>query len=236
MIELIFALVIMGITLLSAPLLISQASNTNTVAFQQESIAIIASHTNAILTYAWDEQNTESRINFENRILRVNDGNVALSESNRTLPGIRQFDPDPLAVATTTLGIDTNLTTVEIVNDDVDDFITNVITVNPATTDATSTNDGDYIDTTIQLTTQVAYMEEKNVAFTTNSLVYNIPKAAQVATSNVKYITTSLTSNLAGIDKDIRLKAFMCNIGAAQPQSSKDLASELQNTTITGLF
>ena len=237
MIELIFALVIMGITMMSAPLLISKASNTNTVAFQQESIAIISSHTNALLTYAWDEQNTVSQVDFENKILRVNDGNIALNETNRTTPGIRQFDVNPLATATTLIGDDANETISRFDNDDIDDFVANTLTINLIAGTSQDVNDGDYMDsnTTLTLTTQVNYMEEKNVAFTTNSIVYNIPKATQAITTNIKYIVTSLTSNRVGQEKNIKLKAFMCNIGAARAQSSLNMPN-LQNANAVGLF
>ena len=55
MIELIFALVIMGIALLSAPMLIQQSIKSSNVALQQESIAALASHTGILLSKYWDE-------------------------------------------------------------------------------------------------------------------------------------------------------------------------------------
>ena len=58
MIELIFAIVIMGIVLMSAPMLISTASSSGYASMQQEGINEAASQINIILGYAWDESNT----------------------------------------------------------------------------------------------------------------------------------------------------------------------------------
>ncbi len=230
MIELIFALVIMGITMMSAPMLISQASKSNYTSFQQESIAIIASHTNALLTYAWDEQNTESKIQYENTILRVTNGNVALSETNRTIPGKRKYSTNPAAVATTALGADANDTQ----PDDVDDFsgVTRSLT---ATINATI-GDGEYIDQNISLATQVNYIQENTVNYATNTIVYNLPQTTQATSSNIKFITTTLTSTSPSSelsDKNIVLRAFMCNIGGTPPDSSEDFSTgQLQNAPV----
>jgi len=59
MIELIFAIVIMGIVMMSAPMLVSTASKSGFVAIQQEGISEVASQLNMILSYAWDENNAD---------------------------------------------------------------------------------------------------------------------------------------------------------------------------------
>ncbi len=50
MIELIFALVIMGIVLLPSPMLIQQSIKSSFVALQQESISEVATHTAILLS------------------------------------------------------------------------------------------------------------------------------------------------------------------------------------------
>ena len=55
MIELIFAIVIMAIVLLSAPMLISTASKSGFIAIQQEAINEAASQVNIIMGHHWDE-------------------------------------------------------------------------------------------------------------------------------------------------------------------------------------
>ncbi len=56
MIELIFALLIMGIVLLSSPMLIQQSIKSNFIGIQQESISAISTHTAVLLTKHWDEK------------------------------------------------------------------------------------------------------------------------------------------------------------------------------------
>ncbi|KIM02463.1 MAG: hypothetical protein KN64_14980 [Sulfurovum sp. AS07-7] len=58
MIELIFAIVIIGVTLMSAPMLINQSINSSNIAMQQEAITATASHNGMILTKYWDESGT----------------------------------------------------------------------------------------------------------------------------------------------------------------------------------
>jgi Tfp pilus assembly protein PilV len=239
MIELIFALVIMGITMLSAPLLISQATNSSLVAFQQESIAITASHANALLTYSWDEQNTQSQLNYINAILRVSGAaDNELDSLTRVTPGARQFNPDVNATATALLGAD--VTTPNEADDDIDDFIDSSQTLTLASAAAGAIDAGDYIDQDVSLSTSVKYMDDITLyASATGVVVFNAPKADVNYTTNIKYISVSLISTSQSADlsnKQITLNAFMCNIGGARPDSSKGMKTgELQNAP-AGLF
>ncbi|HID37394.1 MAG TPA: hypothetical protein EYP39_08505 [Ghiorsea sp.] len=79
MIELIFAIVIMGIVLMSAPLLISQAEKGAIVGVQQEAISAAASNIGMILTRHWDEQDTDET--RESPILSTGSVVAALSEA-----------------------------------------------------------------------------------------------------------------------------------------------------------
>ena len=60
MIELIFAIVIMAIVLLSAPMLIHQSIKSSFVGMQQEAINTLSSHLSLILTKEWDEANADT--------------------------------------------------------------------------------------------------------------------------------------------------------------------------------
>ena len=62
MIELIFALVIMGIVLMSSPMLIQQSIRSGNVALQQEAISVAAAHTTVILSMGWDENNSNLEV------------------------------------------------------------------------------------------------------------------------------------------------------------------------------
>ena len=58
MIELIFAIVIMAIALMSAPMLIRTSTQSSMVALQQESIAAAVSQMGMIMTAEWDHRDT----------------------------------------------------------------------------------------------------------------------------------------------------------------------------------
>ncbi len=63
MVELIFALVIIGIVLLSAPMLIQQSIRSGNIALQQEAIAAAAAQTSIVLSMHWDELSNRMKNN-----------------------------------------------------------------------------------------------------------------------------------------------------------------------------
>jgi hypothetical protein len=237
MIELIFAIVVMGIALLSVPLMIDTANKSNSIAFQQESIAIIASQANSMMTYAWDERNTQTY--SPNRILRVSKGDIELdgnttvvsekrtlkNDENATKPGFfgEKIDPEIIGSVIHT----------ESIPDDIDDFhgVDTNLTIAKAG-DQISTK-GDYLDISIKIHTNVTYLDDTtahyekcngvinsgNCAFSKKSNEWN---AVTTGSTNIKLITTTLTSTNV-LDKQIILRSFMCNIGAAQPNTGVNL-------------
>jgi len=228
MIELIFAIVIMGIVMLSAPLMLTTATQSSLVAFQQESIAIAASHANTLMTYAWDEKNTKSYLGgaLDSRILTVVAGDPEL---NARIGGIRRVKDANLSALSSTFGqADGNNTIAglftEVRNDDVDDFhgaSPSLSIPNATSTNAKSYQD-DYMDINVTLQTDISYLDDdinyNSCGTTGNGCAFNRPFNAgdQVQSSNIKRINVTLTSsNVAG--KKILLKSFMCNIGAANP-------------------
>lgn len=225
MIELIFAIVIIGIALLSVPNLLSVSSQSSLVTLQQEGIAMAASHTNSLITYAWDEQNTDSIGPYVTNKLNVSgSGDVDLNPGAATLkfPSARSRTFAPVGVTATDVGVDINDT-----NDDVDDFTGITTNTSQAVLGGTSNSadQGEYIDVNISQTTTVTYGRDAasynaaNGVFTFHRPFANL---APADTTNIKLIETELTSNSAATelqDKDIKLKAFMCNIGANNPNS-----------------
>ncbi|NKQ41562.1 MAG: type II secretion system protein, partial [Sulfurovum sp.] len=81
MIELIFSIVVMGIVMMSAPMLISTASKTTSVALQQEGIHEAASRVNMIMTYEWDENALNGVCSSQPPILKVTNGDEKLKPS-----------------------------------------------------------------------------------------------------------------------------------------------------------
>lgn len=239
MIELIFAIVVIGITLMSAPMLLSQSVQSNLTAFQQESVAMAASQASAVMTYAWDENNTEANAL---RILRVTSGDPDLDqESNNTLRGITTIKNPPLqrlrrfsnntpsasASATPLLWSDGNATAPDNL-DDIDDFNVMPLTLTVYSNVLNTTNEGDYIDINVSIATKVTYGKDDSPDYTgSGTPQFNQPFASGKdviagQTTNIKRITTTLTSKSKDTElksKNIVLHAFMCNIGAANPIS-----------------
>jgi len=237
MIELIFSLVIMGIVLLSAPMLIERSTKSNTVILQQESIAMIAAHTNAMMTYFWDEQN----VNHINRILEVTNGAAALDPSGvpvgpanvtrlrsnpTSFPLARKRGIDNLNTlnATNTLGVDSDASGTATGRNDVDDFLN----VPSKLILQGAVGNSQYIDKSITINSNISYGDDATTPdYTATPIDFSNPfknpfpltPTGTTNTSNVKLITTTLTTTALEeeLQKQIVLHAFMCNIGGARP-------------------
>ena len=227
MIELIFAIVVMGIAMLSVPLMLDTASKSSSVAFQQESIAIIASHANSMMTYAWDEQNTQDY--SPKSILTVSKGDNEI-DANRSMPVVkRRLKADANATVDAAFGegkeldIINGTPTIETLNDDIDDFDGSDANLTIAQAGKQMSTSGDYVDIDIKMDTNVTYLDDKaNYSACSSNTGCAFSKdndewtAVTAGTTNIKLITTILSSSNVA-DKQIVLHSFMCNIGAAQP-------------------
>lgn len=220
MIELIFAIVIMGIILMSAPMLISTAAKSGYVAIQQEAINEASSRVNMIMGYHWDENSADETM--LDPILQTAspvgdlaestyiDGNGTGRRIGTPLESYRSFlRPDGsrlTATAAGALGSDG-------IDNDMDDFI-GIIGLNLAGT-GTGTN---YVETNVNIETEVFYIADTaNYNPAGNTINFDANFAQESATTtNIKRITTTLTSDAASpdeLDKTIILHAFSCNIG-----------------------
>ncbi|WP_373033501.1 type II secretion system protein [Sulfurovum sp.] len=219
MLELIFALVIMGIVLMSAPMLISTASQSTNVALQQEGINEAASRVHMIMGYAWDENNVDT--NYRPPILNVTNGDSAFakvgtterrvgipSESQRTF--IRSDTNTTSNLNASPLQSDAGDT------DDIDDFIGNIsLSLIAETTDD---NDLDYVEkTTVNINTDINYSRDSVTGGYNQTAITYVPFSSDTPTTNIKDITVTLTStdtaNADVLEKTIVLRAFSCNIG-----------------------
>ncbi len=211
MIELIFAIVIMGIVMMGAPMLISTAAKSVTVALQQEGINEAASRVNMLLTYAWDEQDTndscvppvlnvatgDSELNVTTDNRRVG---VPFTSNSRTFTcgAVNEIN------ASTTLGGDAGDT----VKDDLDDFTNTTLVV-----DTSGTGGKDYIEkSTVSIATAINYISD---AATYSGTTIAYAPGGGGGTYNIKAITVTVTSTsgTAELSKTIILRAFSCNIG-----------------------
>ncbi|OZA42566.1 MAG: hypothetical protein B7X80_10180, partial [Sulfurovum sp. 17-42-90] len=187
MLELIFAIVIMAIILMSAPQLISTAAKSGYVAIQQEAINEAASHVNMIMGYHWDESATDE--SYVDPILRVASTTAGLVE---TLPTGRRLGTPKESyrsfirsdgnntLSASTLGFDTGETNAN--RDDMDDFT--------GTSDLTSIDialDANYIETTININTAITYSTD-NVNYNQSTISYDPFFDSGGATTNIKSI------------------------------------------------
>ena len=231
MIELIFAIVIMGIALLSIPNLLATSSKSTFGILEQEGVAMAASHTNALMTYAWDEKNTNTLGTYVNNKLHVGaSGDNLLSSAGVSVtkfPASRRRTFTIAAASASAIGGDTNATLVD-TDDDVDDFNNKVTTTVQAVLGGTisSADQGEYIDVNISQTTNVNYASD-TASYDSATGVFTFPDPFAAAgpgtTTNIKIINTLLASNSPDVElqeKQIALRAFMCNIGAASPAIS----------------
>lgn len=233
MIELIFAIVIMGIVMLSAPMLIDRAQKSSFVALQQESIAAAATQMNIIMTTEWDHFDTNHT-----------EGSPVLVTSSTNVNACRTSNPfTPLGVthsfgryckglsstvtsfnASTTLGTEIEGP----IYNDIDDFNNATYDVEVYNSENYSTSQGDYLDQNITVASRVYYGDDmprvsgggaSAGGYDKNTTFSNPFRTTSVNTTNIKLITVTLTSNNQAVeisDKNIFLSAFMCNIGATK--------------------
>ena len=236
MIELIFAIVILGVVMMSAPTLISTASKSSFVALQQESIATVAAEIGMVLTHHWDEEDANETRSAP-ILATAGDGDLNETNASGTLfTGRRAGTPasskrsflDSMgerhsATASSDLGSDGGD------QDDIDDFITTGAGGGSGLSQAetTGSKDADIVDKDIVITTKVAYISDiptsGSYLGSTTTLKLNDPlnTPAPNDTSNIKHIEVRLTTNSqeSELEKNIVMHAFSCNIGTYELNS-----------------
>ena len=225
MIELIFALVIMGIVMMSAPMLISTATKSGYVAVQQEGINEAASRVNMILGFHWDDAATDDNETRLDVILTASGGHTDLNEVNRTIGSgwiVGWRKGTPIESYRNFLDGDGNRYTAtpsgsfdEGDKDDIDDFDGDTIGLK---LEGTGT-EANYIEINATISTTVAYISDTPTgAYNSSSFSFNplFNPSPALTNSNIKGISVTLTSASSSpeeLDKTIILRAFSCNIG-----------------------
>jgi len=219
LIELIFAIVIISITLLSVPNMLNSTIKASNNAITQEAVSNGASHLEMIMSQYWDEEST----NYNNPILYVTKGDIELEEtkdssgngmgirrgSNKETPRRFALDLNGSKLYATTsvnFGLDSNDTEA----DDIDDFAnTNYTLVNR---ESTTVDTGEYIDTTVNISTLVYYIPD-SATYASSTVIFNNPfNTSQVESSNIKAIKVTISSS--NDNKYIVFNGFSCNIGS----------------------
>jgi type II secretory pathway pseudopilin PulG len=241
MIELIFSLVIMGIVLLSAPILIQQSIQSGNVALQQEAIAAGASQTAIVLSMHWDERNSNIPVGVS-PILRSSRAPFDFNEttaplglinvaSRNSADGNSTLSPSLILGTDETNDTDTNESDYTYF-DDVDDYNNQTFGLLVFNNEVTTTDVGDYVDKNITMNTRINYTEDREdtgitalLNGTTLTLNSNINSTPLGAISNIKFVRVNLTSNsgINELDKNITFRAFSCNIGTFLPEDKGGL-------------
>jgi len=209
-IELIVAIVVIGIALMSVPLLLSQASKSDEFSLNQEAILAGSTKIGDILTYPWDDK-LVSETNVKH-ILDVTNGDSELdrypNNHTRRIGNFktnfrRKFDANT-TYASATLGRagDTNTTAYN----DIDDFNGNSEIINGGGT-------GDYL-MDLNLTTKVFYIsDDANYSSSPTLNFGDLNTSLATPTTNLKMIEVKV-ANKANHQTITTLRAFSANIGS----------------------
>jgi len=201
MIELIFAIVVMGIVLMSAPTLIgvaTQSGSSGSTASLQESITEVSSLVKLITTRYWDQNDTNNSAPILHVVAPIG-GNEFPGRVSR-----RKFNSDGNRLMASPIRQEDGF-------NDMDDFNGRVINMNLTMAEIGIAGETDYIDFAATLTSNVQYGQV--------GIPGNEPFTAPGGNNlrNTKLITVSLTSPRFP-DKNISLSTFSCNIGSYQLQ------------------
>jgi hypothetical protein len=212
MIELIFAIVIMGIVLMSAPTLMATAARSVTVTLQQEGINEASARIAIMMTYPWDQNDINTTCSRPAPVLVVTNGDDQLDKPagsirRRGVPMTSNsrlfYDP---CTGRQDISASVSLGQEGTQIDDLDDFTDTTLTLveNAAK---------DYVEkATVSIATQVTYGTD---SANYDHASINFVPANQTGTTNIKNITVTLTSTsgVNELQKTIVMRAFSCNIG-----------------------
>lgn len=217
MIELIFAIVVMGIAMLAIPMITTQSSRSVESAMMQESISTVASQIQMIMTRHWDANNEDPALGSYRPILKTNSAFFA----NRG--GLNIGMEGRTNISNT--GVEINATSSGDFNDtglnDIDDY--NGVSTLLSSVVASTTGAGDYIDKSMKMTSSINYISDAILLGSNTTFDYNPSGAISAVTTNIKRISITLTSTEpAFADKNITLNAFSCNIGTANLEPTAD--------------
>ncbi len=210
-IELIVAIVVIGIALMSVPLLLSQASKSDEFSLNQEAVLAGSTKIGDILTYPWDDKLvSETNVkhildvtNGDSELDRYPDNNHTRRIGNFKTNYRRKFDAN-ITYASATLGRagDTNTTAYN----DIDDFNGNSEIINGGGT-------GDYL-MDLNLTTKVFYIsDDANYSSSPTLNFGDLNTSLATPTTNIKMIEVKVV-NKANNQTITTLRAFSANIGS----------------------
>ncbi|WP_442765436.1 type II secretion system protein [Sulfurospirillum cavolei] len=211
LIELVFTIVIMGIVVMSLPLILTQVQRNDAFAMQQEAILAAKAKIGNILTYEWDH-NSYDLTASRSFVLTTVSPDTELDCNGTTFRRLGHVNADSRRKCSATgasasaIGADEgdggNFT-------DIDDFNG----LPPTTLVVTAGEDAGTLDYIfdLNLTTSINYAED-NATYSSNGTLNDFtfnPNNAPATPTNIKVISVTVS----GGDQNITLRAFTCNIG-----------------------
>ncbi|WP_187647977.1 hypothetical protein [Nitrosophilus labii] len=209
LIELIFTIIIIGLAMVSIPVVLSQAMKSSEFSLNQEALLAGATKIGNILTYEWDENSTTTQV--IKYVLDVTDGDSELNRypdvnSSRRIGHFkgqyrRAFDTNQ-TFATLLLGEEATDTT----PNDIDDFNNKISTLTTISQTAS-----DYVKD-FTLKTKVVYVND-DAYYTNNSITFDFSTAQKSGSTNIKMIEVTITDNQTG-EVIAVFRSYASNIGA----------------------
>lgn len=205
MIELVIAIVVMGIAVSALPMILTQSQRNNALSLQQEVIMATKTKISYILAYEWDEHSYDANASVS-RVLETN-ATTASSAFNRIDANDTRRIGHVVADNRRRLWDPTSTTGFPIAEtnnaNDIDDFH-NV----PEDKNITS-SDMDYIFT-VTLSPTVDYIDDGSaVNYNASDINFTFDTTGITGPTNIKMVKVTTT----GPDINTTLRAFACNIG-----------------------
>lgn len=213
MIELIFAIVVMGIAMLAIPNIAALSLQGTKIVLLQESISEAASSLNLILSSPWDTVYNIGANSVKEESIIATDSDFFKDRkglNNLSVQGSRDKN-------------ETKATAISDNKNGLEGYDGVVENIEIYSGQENSTYNGDYIDTNVAMKTTVRYYPDNITPGATTTFNFN-PSSSSPTTTNIKRVTINLTTTNKDSfvsDKNITLHAFGCNIGSARA-STKD--------------
>lgn len=206
LIELVFTIVIMGIAVMSLPLILTQVQRNDAFAMQQEAILAAKAKIGNILTYEWDHNSYDSTAS-RSFVLTTVSPDTELDCNGTTFRRLGHVNADSRRKCSATgasasaIGADAgdggNFT-------DIDDFNGDSINISASAEGAGTL---DYIFD-LNLSTNITYAAD-SAAYNVSPVVFTLNPDNNATVTNIKTISVTVS----GGDQNITLRAFTCNIG-----------------------
>ena len=208
MIELVIAIVIMGIAMMTLPLMLTRVQNNNAFAMQQEVLLAVKTKIGDITTFKWDENSILSTSNVAVLDVNNSDSELARFPDNNSTRRVGHIDKNKRRKFFSTNRVATlpGNWSAGTAFDDIDDFI--------GTVDFNATGGLDYrFD--FNMTTDVGYIsDDANYSANINDFLFNGTKLSNASGStNIKIITVTVR----GEDiSSFQLQTYSFNIGESR--------------------